>query len=148
MTEPKHPHFMSGYILRLASRVKLRKPGCWHSHCVKAPGQVARQGLTRHRLQSGSTETALVFTCALSFTHTLQPSMTAASAPALHSLGWFGISWFMCAPVYPPPPQAEITDELADSRRKTGMSWHISLITKLRRPPPASLMIHRWREHK
>lgn len=93
----------AAYSLHFASRVKLRSPGCWHSRCVNATGEAAHQGLIGHRLQNGSTETTVAFTCALSFTDTLDDSSICPRL--LPFLGWFGVSWFICRMCPPHPPR-------------------------------------------
>lgn len=98
-------------ILRFASWVKLRNPGCWHSRWLNTTGEAAHQGLIGHRLQSGSIETTVVFTCTLSFTNTLDDSSICLF------LGWLGVSWFICRMrplVCPRPPPL-----------KSWMSWLI-----------------------
>lgn len=137
----------AAYSLHFASRVKLRSPGCWHSRCVNATGEAAHQGLIGHRLQSGCIERTVAFTCALSFTDTLDDSSICPRL--LPFLGWFGVSWFICRmrPLVCPPLLKSRMSWLIQGG-KTGMSWHISLINNLPCPHPASLMIHRWKEHK
>lgn len=85
--DDKTPSFHVRLPIFWASRVKLRNPGFWYSHCMKTTGAAAHQGLIGHRLQSGNIDTTVVFTCVLSFTNTLDDS-SICPQPAFPGVIW------------------------------------------------------------
>lgn len=149
MTEPKHHPFMSGclyFAFRISSQAEeswmLAFTLCEYYRQGGSSGTNRAPSAERKHWEDGSFHLRSVIHRHPRWQQHLRLSCFFFAWGDL-ACGDSSAGWVPCM-----PPFAKIKDELADSRRKTGMSWRISLINNLPRPHPASLMIHIWEEHK